>query len=101
MIIRLEGRTIAGAVTVVASANRAVVVKPDAAHEGCRGMTEVAIQGGRNMRGIDRGIFADRRSTVVTRLAIVDDARMVKARRDKVTSVMTDAAILAGLQMIV
>jgi hypothetical protein len=100
MTVRLEACTIAGAVTVVASANRTVVVSPGAANESSRGMTEVTIQGSCNVRGIDLGVHADRRPAVVTGRAIVHDARMGKARRDEVASVVTDAAILTGAQMI-
>ena len=49
MTLWLEGRAAALNVTLVAVTRTAGIVSPRAANEGCRGMTEGAIQGGRNM----------------------------------------------------
>lgn len=100
VIRRLEGRSAARIVTVIASADGAVVVDPGAANEGRRGMTGVAIQGGRQVGGIGLGIHSDRRRAVVAGNAIVDDAGMVEGCRDESVGVMADAAILIGRNMV-
>lgn len=65
MIRWLEGRTAARTMTGVAVTDTTGIVCPGAAYEGCRGVTEVAVETGRNMRG--HGIHhTSRRSTVVT-----------------------------------
>jgi len=75
-------------------------VNPGAAHEGRRGMTEVAVQGRRNVVRIDLRVHADRRRAVMTGSAIVDDAGMVERCRDEAAGIVTDAAILIGRKMI-
>ena len=97
MTRRLEGRSAADTVAVVASANGAVVVNPRAAGECRRRMTEMAIQ-----RGTDVVVIhTDRRRAVVTRSAIVHDAGMVECRGDEAGRIVTDAAVLIGGDMIV
>ena len=97
MILRFEGRSTARTMAVIACASGTAVVKPRATNEGSSGMTDVAIQGRRNVVGM----HANCRRTVVTRSAIVDDAGMVKTRGDEAASIVANAAILTGSQMIV
>ena len=82
---------------VIACASGAAVMKPRAADEGCGGMTAAAIQGRRNV--VNMHTYC--RRTVVTRSAIIDDAGVIKTRGDEAASIVTNAAILTGSQMIV
>ena len=92
VILRLEGRSTALTVAVVACARRTTVVKPRATDEGSRGMTGVAIQ----WRRYVVGMHTNCRRSVVTRSAIVDNAGMVETRGDKCASIVANAAVLAG-----
>jgi len=87
--LRFKGRAAIRAVTVLASTGSAGIVEPRAADEGCGGMTEMAIQRGRNVVVTHTG-----RRYAMTGRAIVDDAGMIKHRPDESTGVMTDTAIL-------
>jgi hypothetical protein len=58
----LKDRSAARTVAVIAGASRTAIVKPRTANEGCRGMTNAAIQGGRNVTGMHTNC----RRTVVT-----------------------------------
>ena len=60
-------------------------------------MTEVAIQGGRYVRGVGLGIHANRCTTIMTGHTIVHDAGMIEHRAGEAKrelSAMTDTAIL-------
>lgn len=81
---------------VIACASGTAVVKPRATKKSSSGMTDVTIQGRRNVVGM----HANCRRTVVTRNAIVDDAGMVKTCGDEAASIVANAAILTGCQMI-
>lgn len=76
-------------VTIIASTSTAGLVSPRAAYEGCGGMTEVAIQSGRDVAVMLTG----RRNPMAGR-AVVDDAGMIKPCSDKTTGGMTDSTIL-------
>jgi hypothetical protein len=89
MTIWREGCTAAGTMTVSAIAGRAGIVEPGAADEGCGGMTEMAIQRGRNVF-----VMLTRCGYTVAGRAIVHDTGMIKHRTDESTGVMTDTAIL-------
>lgn len=92
MTLRLESCAAAIViVTVIASTGTAVIVSPRAAYEGCGGMTEMAIQSGRNVAGMLSG-----RRYPMAGIAIIDDAGMIKHRTDKGIGVMADATILIG-----
>ncbi len=92
----LEGSSTARTVAGIACSSGTAVVEPRTANEGCRGMTDVAIQRRPNVVGMHA--YCGR--AVVTRSAIVNDAGMVEGRGDEVASIVTNAAILAGGQMI-
>ena len=89
MTVWHEGCAAIRAVTVSTSAGSAGIVEPRAADEGCGGMTEMAIQRGRNVVITHTGC----RNTVAGR-TIVHDTCMIKHRTDERTGVMTDTAIL-------
>jgi len=91
MTIWLGGRAIAGTVAGIASAGTAGIMHPGAADEGRGGMTEMAIQSGRNVAGMLSGCRYP-----MAGIAIIDDAGMIKHRTDKGIGVMTDATILIG-----
>lgn len=99
MALWLEGRPAAGAVAVVAPTNGGVVVNPDAVRESRRGMAEVAIQSGCDMRRVRLGGHTDRGRPVMTGRAVVHDAGMVEAGRNEVPGVVADPAILTGGQV--
>lgn len=96
MILWLESCSAARTMAVIACASGTAVVKPRATKESSSGMTDVTIQGRRNVVGM----HANCRRTVVTRSAIVDDAGMVKTCGDEAASIVANAAILTGCQMI-
>jgi len=91
MTIRLECRTTALGMTLIAVSSTIGIVGPGAAYEGCGGMTEMAIQSGRNVVVILTG-----RSNPMAGRAIINDASMIKHRSDESTGVMTDTAILVS-----
>ena len=75
--------------TVVASTGTAGIVSPAAADEACGGMTEMAIQSGRDVSAMLTG----GRNPMAGR-ATVHDACMIEHRADESTGGMTDPAIL-------
>jgi hypothetical protein len=100
MPLWFEGRTTADiVVTLVTVTDTTGIMSPRATNEGCCGMTEVAIQRGRNVGGVGLGIHANRRTTIMTGHTIVHDAGMIEHRAGKAKrefSAMTDTAILVG-----
>ena len=95
---RLRRRAVARAMAVFAVIGAVGVMRPGAAHEGCGGMAEVAVQAGRKV-GRDGIYHAFRGITIVTGNAIVGDAGMIERRRFEGTRIMTDTAILIGRNM--
>ena len=91
MTIWLEGRAAALSVTLIAVSSTIGIMRPGAAYESCGGMTEMAIQRGRNVVVILTG-----RSNPMAGRAIINDASMIKHRSDESTGVMTDTAILVS-----
>ena len=97
MTLWFEGRSATSVIVAfIASTDAAVIVNPGAASEGRGGMTEVAIEGGRDVIGIDLGSRADRGNTVVTRRAVVHDADMIKRCGPKSRGLMAVTAITVG-----
>ncbi len=92
MILWLEGRSTARTMAVIASASGTAVVKPRATKESSSGMTDVTIQGRRNVVGM----HANCRRTVVTRSAIVDDVGVIESHRDETLGIMTHTTIQIG-----
>jgi hypothetical protein len=95
MTIWLEGRAAALGVTLIAVSGTTGIVRPGATDEGGGGMTEMAIQRGRNVVVI----LASRGNPVAGR-AIINDAGMIKHRSDEGTGIMTDATILVCCYMV-
>jgi len=93
--LRLEGCSIAGAVTGIALTPGTIIVEPRATDEARGGMTEMAVHRGRDMAWMLAG-----RGDPVTGRAVVHDTGMIEHRTDKCAGVMTDTAILVGRHMI-
>jgi len=90
MTLWFEGCTTAIViVTVITPAGTAGIMGPAATDEGCGGMTEMAIQSGRNVSIM----FTGRRNPVAGR-TIVNDAGMIKPCSDKTAGGVTDSTIL-------
>jgi len=75
-------------------------MNPGTAHEGCCGVTEVAIQAGLEVGRIGLGIFTNSSHPVMTGSTIVHDAGMIEHRADEGAGVMTDPTILVRYHMI-
>ena len=100
MTVWLEGRAAAINVTAIAVTDSTGIVNPGAADKGCSGMTGAAIQVGRKVGRVSRGIFTNRGITIMARLTIVHDASMIEHSADegkREASRMTDATILVCL----
>lgn len=99
MPIRLAGCTASVVIVAAIAVTRGTgIVHPGATYEGRRGMAEVAVQRGCNVRrdGIN---LTYRRITIVTGRTVIHDAGMIKHGTDKRTRIMTDTAILVGRYM--
>ena len=91
-----EGGATTAAVTVIATTDAGLIVRPRTADKSCGGMTKIAIQ-----RSFDVvGIHARRGCAVVTRGTIVHDTRMVEVGRGESAGSVANTAILIGGQVI-
>lgn len=95
MTSRFEGRAAAWRVAGVAVTDTIGIVSPGAASEGRSGMTGGAIQIGRDVVEILAG-----RGNTMAGSTIVHNAGMIEGCRDEALRVMTDTAILIGINMI-
>jgi hypothetical protein len=80
MIDGLEGRAATVNMTLVTVSGAARIMRPRTANEGCRGMTEVAIQRGCNVCRVGFGVHADCRSAIMTGRTIVHNAGVIEYR---------------------